>query len=289
MLGAMNRLFCRAVFLSGWGRRLETVCLVGALVIGFVATPAFGADLEAKEKAARAACLTGDYAKGAALLSGLFIATKDPTWIFNLARCAEQCSKYQEAIAHFKEYLRVAKRLTGEEKADVQKHIADCQESLSVQTPSPTSPVVAQPAPLVTAQPKAASDSIPADTQPRADVSVAGGDTSAANRGSGLRVAGIVVASVGLATAVTGLVLNLKANSLADDFNRTQDPATKSSSSSYKTGSMICYGAGAGALVAAGVLYLIGRSGGGSESNSQVSFLPALIPTGFSLDVRRPF
>ena len=220
MLGAMNRLFCRAVFLSGWGRRLETVCLVGALVIGFVATPAFGADLEAKEKAARAACLTGDYAKGAALLSGLFIATKDPTWIFNLARCAEQCSKYQEAIAHFKEYLRVAKRLTGEEKADVQKHIADCQESLSVQTPSPTSPVVAQPAPLVTAQPKAASDSIPADTQPRADVSVAGGDTSAANRGSGLRVAGIVVASVGLATAVTGLVLNLKANSLADDFNR---------------------------------------------------------------------
>jgi hypothetical protein len=102
-------------------------------------------------------------------------------------------------------------------------------------------------------------------------------------------VAGIVVASVGLATAVTGLVLNLKANSLADDFNRTQDPATKSSSSSYKTGSMICYGVGAGALVAAGVLYLIGRSGGGSESNSQVSVLPALTTTGFSLDVRRPF
>jgi len=258
---------------------------------GLVAIPAFGASSQAeKEKAtaARAACLTGDYANGAKLLSELFITTKNPTWIFNLARCAEQSSKYQEAISHFKEYLRVGKRLTDDEKADVQKHIADCQESLTAQTPSPTSPVVAQPAPPVTAQPVASSGSAP-DTQARADVSVAGGDSSAANRGSGLRVAGIVVASVGLATAVTGLVLNLKANSLADDFNRTQDPATKSSSSSYKTGSMICYGVGAGALVAAGVLYLVGRAGGGSESNSQVSFLPALTTTGFSLDVRRPF
>jgi hypothetical protein len=52
---------------------------------------------------------------------------------------------------------------------------------------------------------------------------------------------------------------------------------------------MICYGVGAGALVAAGVLYLVGRARGGSESNSQVSFLPALTTTGFSLDVRRLF
>ena len=116
---------------------------------GLVAIPAFAASShEEKENAtaARAACLTGDYATGAKLLSELFITTKDPTWIFNLARCAEQNSKYQEAISHFKEYQRVAKRLTDEEKADVQKHIADCQESLAAPTPlQPTSSADSQP------------------------------------------------------------------------------------------------------------------------------------------------
>jgi hypothetical protein len=259
------------------------VIFVSALI---VSTNAQAESTSAKEREARTACLAGDYTQGVRLLSELFVSSKDPGFIYNQARCFEQNSRYQEAVSRFKEYLRVGKHLTDEEKADAQKHLADCQESLAGQPPSP---IVARPAPPVTAQPAASSGSIPSDTQPRADVSAAGGDTSATNRGSGLRVAGIVVASVGLATAVTGLVLNLKANSLADDFNRTQDPATKSSSSSYKTGSMICYGVGAGALVAAGVLYLIGRSGGGSESNSQVSVLPALTTTGFSLDVRRPF
>ena len=94
--------------------------------------------------------------------------------------------------------------------------------------------------------------------------------------------------SAGLATALVGFVLNLKANSLADDFNRTQDLATRSSQSSYKTGSMICYGAGAGMLAAGVVVYLIGRSAGGERSN-QISFLPALTQTEFSLRARRAF
>src|ERR1019366_3111823 len=191
----------------------------------FVARDGQAESTSAMEREARTACLAGDYTLGVRLLSELFVSSKDPGFIYNQARCFEQNSRYQEAISRFKEYLRVGKHLTDEEKADAQKHIADCQESLAGQPPF--APIVARPAPPVTAQPAASSGSIPADTQPRADVSAAGGDTSATNRGSGLRVAGIVVASVGLATAVTGLVLNLKANSLADDFNRTQDPATK--------------------------------------------------------------
>jgi hypothetical protein len=171
---------------------------------------------------------------------------------------------------------------TASEKADAEKHIAECESfrdkeeprlapahAASVPGVSPAS------SPLTTGAPQAALVEQPT---PLPEVP-----------GSGLRVTGIVLASVGVATAVTGLVLNLKANSLADDFNRTQDPATRSSSSSYKTGSMICYGVGAGALVAAGILYLIGRTADGSEDNGRVSFLPALTPTGFSLDVRGPF
>jgi hypothetical protein len=87
---------------------------------------------------------------------------------------------------------------------------------------------------------------------------------------------------------VLGLVLNLKANSLADDFNRTENPATRSSQSTYKTGSMVCYGAGAGMLVAGAVLYLVGRSAAG-DGSTQISLLPVLTPTEFSLNARRAF
>jgi hypothetical protein len=53
-----------------------------ALASAFVAVPALGANRDAKEKAARTACLAGDYAKGVTLLSELFVETKDPNWIF---------------------------------------------------------------------------------------------------------------------------------------------------------------------------------------------------------------
>jgi hypothetical protein len=83
-------------------------------------------------------------------------------------------------------------------------------------------------------------------------------------------------------------VLNLKANSLAEDFNKTQDPAIRSSQSSYKTGSVICYGAAAGALLAGVVLYLFGRSVA-DEKAAQVSMSPVWTPAGFSLEVGGAF
>jgi hypothetical protein len=86
----------------------------------------------------------------------------------------------------------------------------------------------------------------------------------------------------------SGLALNLKANSLADDFNRNQSPSTRSSQSSYKTGSIICYGAGAGALVAGIVLYLIGHRAG-RDAPTQVSLFSSLTPTELSLGVRGAF
>jgi hypothetical protein len=40
-----------------------------------------------QERAARKACLSGDYAKGVEILSDLFIDTKDPVYLFNQGRC----------------------------------------------------------------------------------------------------------------------------------------------------------------------------------------------------------
>jgi hypothetical protein len=79
-----------------------------ALASAFVAIPALGANREAKEKAARTACLAGDYAKGVTLLSELFVETKNPNWIFNSGRCFEQNARFQEAISRFQEYKRIS-------------------------------------------------------------------------------------------------------------------------------------------------------------------------------------
>ena len=238
---------------------------------------------KARSKEAKKACAAGDFRKGVEILAGLYVDTDDITHIYNQARCYEQNHQFSSAIDRFHEVLRKNPNQTASEKADVEKHIADCEAFLEKEHANVLPPPVASPpAPA----PSVSVPLAPASPEP---VGVTAAPPAPREPRKGIGVASIVLASVGVATAVTGLVLNLKANSLADDFNRTQDPATKSSSSSYKTGSMICYGVGAGALVAAGVLYLIGRSAGGSENNSQVSFLPALTPSGFSLDVRRPF
>jgi len=86
---------------------------------------------EAQERAAKKACLVGDPSKGVEILADLFIDTNDPTYIFNQGRCFEQNRRYEDAIARFREYLLKAKQASPEERADAEKHIADCQSYLA--------------------------------------------------------------------------------------------------------------------------------------------------------------
>jgi tetratricopeptide (TPR) repeat protein len=129
---------------------------------------------QAKERVAKRACLSGDYLKGVSILAELFVDTNDPTYLFNQGRCYEQNVRYLEAAERFKEYLRKAPKLSDSEKADVDKHIADCEASAAknqaqghsaTAEPSPP-PTLAQP-PAATAganvTPSAATSSPPQD------------------------------------------------------------------------------------------------------------------------------
>ena len=87
--------------------------------------------------------------------------------------------------------------------------------------------------------------------------------------GGGLRVAGIVTASIGAAALVAGLVLNLKANSMVSDAQDLYDRDTYSSSKDYKTMSMIGYGSGAVCVAGGALLYFLGVRAG-----SQVAVTP---------------
>jgi hypothetical protein len=110
--------------------RLVVVAFAGSLFASqqaMAAAKARGAASEAKrEKQAKKACLSGDYQIGVSILADLFVETEDPVYLYNQGRCYEQNVRYIEAGERFREYLRKAHDITDKIRADVEKHIADC-------------------------------------------------------------------------------------------------------------------------------------------------------------------
>jgi len=239
------------------------------------APAAWAGNVDTKERAARTACLAGDYARGVALLSELFVATMDPTYIYNQGRCFEQNRRYDDAIARFQEYLRAGKRLGKDEKADAQKHIADCKELLAGQ---PSQPLVVAPTP----QPASIPAPVPVAPAPVSPIVQQTNVQPTSESGSGLRTlrtAGIVTAAVGGAALVASVVLNLKVNSMANDLQKTNgyDAGKVSDRDTYETLGWASYGVGAACVATGAVLYYLGMRSGAPDSAS-VALVPAFAP-----------
>jgi tetratricopeptide (TPR) repeat protein len=186
---------------------------------------------------AKKACLTGNAAKGVEILADLYLETRDPVMLFNQGRCFEQNNRYEEAIARFREYLRKATDASAADKADAEKHIAECQAILA----APTAPPVAR-------------QEVPAEGI------VEAGQGASPTSGSRLRFAGIASAGVGLAALITGAALNLKVNSMIHDLDNHFDRGTYASSNTYKTIAWVSYGVGTACIVSGAVLYAVGWS-----------------------------
>lgn len=255
-------------------------------VIASLATSqgAFAASKQAKERAAKKACLGGDPAKGVEILADLYVSTDQITYIFNQGRCFEQNNRYEEAIGRFREYLlKGAGQLSTEEKAVAQQHIETCESYLSRDTSrAPVAPPPVTPAPVapVVTQPE------PQAGTPAMVTVVQRPQLSNGRAGSGLRTAGISVAAVGLAASISAVLLNIKAYDMAkdlekpDNFNRDTDNTRKQ----YKTLAWIGYGAGGACLVGGTVMYLLGRRAG-RDADSPVTLVASFGPnlTGASL------
>lgn len=128
-----------------------------------VAARATGGTATERAAQAQTACLTGDYAKGVAILAELYVSTRNAIYIFNQGRCFEQNGKYEEAILRFREYQR--KNAAAGQAPDpvAAEHIADCQALWDKQkaappaAPGPAAGAVAAPAAPVETQPPMAS------------------------------------------------------------------------------------------------------------------------------------
>ena len=220
-------------------RRWRYLALATASWLSVSPVLAESQDRDAKERAASQACLSGDATRGVAVLSELFLDSGDAIYIFNQGRCYELGKRYQEAIGRFREYLRLEEHLSEADTADTQKHLADCQAQLAARQPVPRAPRQ------------------PAD----------------------LRTIGMVVAGIGVVSLATGIVLNLKANSVASSITppNTFDRNTENRRKKYAMASLIGYGFGALGLASGAFLYFAsGRPRLGPKAG--VALAPVLSP-----------
>jgi serine/threonine-protein kinase len=254
-----------------------------------VSWPAAAASHDSKERAAKKACLSGDFAKGVSILSDLYVDSNDQTYIFNQGRCFEQSGRYEDAIIRFREYLRKNQDAGQPVDKSAERHIADCEALLAKQKaqaaqpfplaqPDPSAIVKPAPAPAPVVQP-AASPAPPPPTAPAPEASAqAPTSTSAARPGSGLRIAGMVGVGVGVAAIATGAVLAIKANSLASELEASPTSYSRSKEStrsSYATFSTVGYGVGAACVAGGAILYYLGWRQGQTAS---LALLPTFGP-----------
>ncbi len=246
--------------------------LIPAILVS-LPLPASAASRQAKERTAKKACLAGDPAKGVEILAELYVDTNDITYIFNQGRCFEQNSRYKDAIGRFREYLLKGETLTAEEKAVAQKRIEACESYLPKSESPLTPPAPVASTPVVPAQPAqvpVSPEVVTVAQQPQ---------PLDAKAGSGLRIAGITVVSVGAAALLTGVILNLKVNSMSNDlekpnnFNRDTDTSRKN----YKTLGWVSYGVGAACLAGGSLLYYLGWHSG-RDSGASVALVPSVAP-----------
>ena len=233
---------------------------------------AAGTSNDAKERAARKACLRGNAEKGVEILTDLYLDTKDANYIYNQGRCFEQNHRYEDAVSRFREYLLKARHLTEADKAETQRHISDCQSYLGkVEAPAGVAMVPASSA-APQGNMQASAQASPA--QPTASIQQ---PITASSPGSGLRTAGVVTASAGATAIITGLVLNLKANRMSKDLENYYVTSTNSSRETYKTFSQVSYGVGAACLAGGALLYYLGLRRQTASSPS-MALVPAVGP-----------
>jgi hypothetical protein len=253
--------------------RILRMLLVVATFLCLLAHEGVAASRQSRERAAKKACLTGDPVKGVEILADLFIETNELAYIFNQGRCFEQNRRYEDAIGRFREFLIKGSKETADDKAEAEKHIAACQSYLDKSaTPEPAvqeppKHVPGDPPPQIPQRAPAPEPGVVVMTSPRKpDLETSRG---------GLRIAGLAAGGLGIAGVVTGLVLNLKANSMASDLEKPESfsRSTDSNRKDYKIFAWVSYGVGTAFAVGGAVMYYLGWEKG-QESPPAVAVVP---------------
>jgi len=119
-----------------------------------------------REMQAREAFAAGSYKEALDIYTKLYAVKLHPTFLRNIARCYQNLGEPERAISSFREYLRKAKDMTTEERAEVEGYIKEMEE-LQQKNAAAAAPPAPAPQPLpVAAPPPAQPRSIVVVEQP---------------------------------------------------------------------------------------------------------------------------
>jgi hypothetical protein len=222
---------------SRWSRGLVATLIV------LLSSPAARAEGRAKPDTrmteVKRACVAGEVDKGVALLAELYAQTNDPTAIYNQGRCYQQNARPEQAVMKFEEYLRKAKDITPEERAEVERFIAELNADIERAKPAPA------PAPVVTPQP-----------------------AEEARPGSTLRKAGVALGALGVAAVGAGVVFGVMMKAKQDEIDQmtrapgmvynTETAGPYADGKRYETLQFVGYAVGVAALAAGTACYVVG-------------------------------
>jgi hypothetical protein len=153
------------------GFRLDTRGLVAALLalsliaVGVVPSTAVAApktkaakepkaakeQKDPREMEARQDFAAGDYKQALDIYTKLYAEKLHPTFLRNIGRCYQNLGEPERAISSFREYLRKAKELSPDERAEVDGYIKEMEElqrknaAVAAPPPAPLLPVAAPP------------------------------------------------------------------------------------------------------------------------------------------------
>jgi tetratricopeptide (TPR) repeat protein len=102
-----------------------TVCLV--LLVAFV-SPLPAAAEDGAELKARTHFAASEYKEALAIYARLYAETLHPTYLRNIGRCHQNLGDPDKAISSFREYLRKAKDLPTDQRAEIEGYIAEMEQ-----------------------------------------------------------------------------------------------------------------------------------------------------------------
>ena len=140
----------------GPGRRCvgALVFLLSILLLMAFQAPARAAEDQGAELRARTYFGTANYKEALEIYARLYAETLHPTYLRNIARCYQNLGEPDKAISSFQEYLRKAKNLSREQRAEVEGYIAE-MEQLKRSRAIAAAPAPAAPAlPPITSSPE---------------------------------------------------------------------------------------------------------------------------------------
>jgi hypothetical protein len=153
----------------------------------------------------------GHYAEALEIYGKLYAETTHPTYLRNIGRCYQNLGEPDKAISSFREYLRQAKDLPADQRAQVEGYIREMEELKQKREAATTPPPPPAPRTEATTPSPAAPPPVPALTAPPGAAPPLVEQSAPASPHHDRRVAGIVVGSVAGAALITGGAFGLRA------------------------------------------------------------------------------